>query len=38
YFFVLNIESPDATIDMVTVRMKLLKDILKHLGFMEGKM
>lgn len=38
YFFVLNIESPDANIDMVTVRMKLLKDILKQLGFMEGKM
>ena len=38
YFFVLNIQSPDPHFDMVTIRMKLLKDILKHLGFMEGKM
>lgn len=38
YFFVLNIESPDKDFDMWTVRMKMLKDILKHLGFMEGKM
>ena len=38
YFFVLNIESPDKNIDMVTVRMKMLKDILKKLGFFEGKM
>ncbi len=38
YFFVLNIESPDKDFDMSTVRMKMLKDILKHLGFLEGKM
>jgi beta-lactamase class D len=38
YFIVLNIQSPDPHFDMVAVRMKLLKDILKHLGFMEGKM
>lgn len=38
YFFVLNIETPDKNIDMVAVRMKMLKDILKHLGFLEGKM
>ena len=38
YFFVLNIQSPDPHFDMTTIRMKLLKDILKHLGFMEGKM
>jgi beta-lactamase class D len=38
YFFVLNLESPDTNIDMVIVRMKLLKDILKQLGFMQGKM
>jgi beta-lactamase class D len=38
YFFVLNIESPDKNFDMWTVRMKMLKDILKHLGFLEGKM
>jgi beta-lactamase class D len=38
YFFVLNIESPDKDFDMRTVRMKILKDILKKLGFMEGRM
>jgi beta-lactamase class D len=37
YFFVLNIESKDKNFDMSTVRMKILKDILSHLGFMEGK-
>ena len=38
YFFVLNIETADKDIDMITVRMKILKDILKQLGFFEGKM
>jgi beta-lactamase class D len=38
YFFVLNIESPDKDYNMWTVRMKMLKDILKELGFFEGKM
>jgi beta-lactamase class D len=38
YFFVLNVESPDPQFDMVNVRMKILKDILKHLGFFDGKM
>ena len=38
YFFVLNIESTDQNFDMWTVRMKMLKDILKYLGFFEGKM
>jgi beta-lactamase class D len=38
YFFVLNIESADPNFDMWNVRMKMLKDILKHLGFFEGKM
>ena len=38
YFFVLNIESTDKNFDMVTVRMKMLKAILKELGFLEGKM
>jgi beta-lactamase class D len=38
YFFVLNIETTDKDIDMVGVRMKILKDILKYLGFFEGKM
>jgi beta-lactamase class D len=38
YFFVLNLESPDKDYDIWTVRMKILKDILKQLGFFEGKM
>lgn len=38
YFFVLNIESPDKNFDMYEVRMNMLKDILKQLGFFEGKM
>jgi beta-lactamase class D len=38
YFFVLNLESKDKDFDMATVRMKMLKDILKQLGFFEGKM
>lgn len=37
YFFVLNFQSADTNMDLVTVRMKLLKEILKHLGFFEGK-
>lgn len=36
YFFVLNLESSDKEFDMVTVRMKVLKEILAHLGFMKG--
>ncbi|MEO7923337.1 MAG: penicillin-binding transpeptidase domain-containing protein [Chitinophagaceae bacterium] len=38
YFFVLNIESTDRNFDMSVVRVKMLKDILKHLGFFKGKM
>lgn len=38
YFFVLNVESPDKNYDMSTVRLKILKDILKQMGFFEGKM
>lgn len=38
YFFALNIESPDKNIDLVKVRMKMLRDILSKLGFLEGKM
>jgi beta-lactamase class D len=38
YFFVLNIESPDHNYDMTTTRLKMLKEILKQLGFFEGKM
>ena len=37
YFFVLNIESPQKNFDLPTMRMKILKDILGHLGFMQGK-
>ena len=38
YFFVLNLESTDPNFDMVTIRMKMLKDILKEKGFFEGRM
>ena len=38
YFFVLNMESPDKNFDMGAVRVKMLKDILKYLGFFDGKM
>lgn len=37
YFFVLQVESPDPAYDLSTVRLKILKDILKQYGFMEGK-
>lgn len=37
YFFVTLVKSPDKKIDMKWVRMGILKDILKHYGFMEGK-
>ena len=37
YFFVLNIESPDRNIDMMNVRMNILKNILTRLGFFQGK-
>ncbi len=36
YFFVLNIDGPHNT-DMATVRIKILRDILKGMGFFEGK-
>ena len=38
YFFVLNMETPDKNTEMTKIRMKILKDILKQLGFLEGKM
>lgn len=38
YFFVLNIESANRDFDMSGVRIKMLKDMLKELGFFEGKM
>jgi beta-lactamase class D len=37
YFFVLQVESPDRNYNLSTVRLKILKDILKQHGFMEGK-
>ena len=37
YFFVLQVESPDNNYDMSEVRLKMLKDILRQYGFMEGK-
>lgn len=37
YFFVLQLESPDHDFPMNTVREKMLKDILRQYGFMEGK-
>ncbi len=37
YFFTLQIESANKDIDMRNVRLTMLKEILKHLGFMEGK-
>ncbi len=38
YFFVLNFETPDRDLDMPSVRMKILKDILQQLGFFKGNM
>lgn len=38
YFFVLNVESPNPNYDMYKARMEVLKNILKQLGFFEGKM
>ena len=37
YFFVLQVESPDPDFDLRTTRITLLKQILKHHGFLEGK-
>lgn len=37
YFFALQLESPDHNYDMKSARIKILKDILKLYGFMEGK-
>ena len=37
YFFVLNLESPDHKIDMMNVRMHILKGILSSEGFFAGK-
>ena len=37
YFFVLNVQSANKNIDMPAVRMKVLRGILKELGFFNGK-
>jgi beta-lactamase class D len=37
YFFVLQVEHPSKNFDMATVRLKILKDILKQYNFFEGK-
>jgi beta-lactamase class D len=37
YFFVLQVESPDKNVDFKTIRINLLKEILKSYGFFEGK-
>ncbi len=37
YFFVLLVQSPDENYDMSTNRMSLLKDVLRHYDFMQGK-
>lgn len=38
YFFVLNLESTDVNPNIPEIRMKILKGILKQLGFFDGKM
>jgi beta-lactamase class D len=38
YFYVLNIESPNRDYDMSATPVKMLKDILRKEGFLEGKM
>ncbi|MET0242180.1 MAG: penicillin-binding transpeptidase domain-containing protein [Flavitalea sp.] len=37
YFFVLQIEHPDKNFNIPATRLKLLKDILRHYGFFNGK-
>lgn len=37
YFFVLNFETTDTTLNVPRVRMEILKTILKNEGFLEGK-
>jgi beta-lactamase class D len=38
YFFVTLVKTPDADLDMRSVRLNITKDILKDLGFLQGKM
>ncbi|GAA4321191.1 penicillin-binding transpeptidase domain-containing protein [Flaviaesturariibacter amylovorans] len=37
YFFVMNLEADPSRADLATIRLSMLKGILKHLGFLEGK-
>ncbi len=37
YFFVLQIDSPDPKYDIASARLKILDEILRQLGFKEGK-
>lgn len=37
YFFSMNLETPDSNIDMKTVRLNILKGILKQMGYFEGR-
>jgi beta-lactamase class D len=37
YFFVLQVENPDRNFNLGAARVNLLRDILKHYGFFEGK-
>jgi beta-lactamase class D len=37
YFFVLQLEHPSKNFDMATIRLKILKDILKQYNFFQGK-
>jgi beta-lactamase class D len=37
YFFVLQLESADRNIDMATIRINMLKEMLKKYGFFEGR-
>lgn len=36
YPFVLNLESADTTADLIVIRQKILKEVLTHLGFLQG--
>ena len=36
YFFVLNVETPDTNVEVATLQIKMLKDILKAQDFFEG--
>jgi beta-lactamase class D len=37
YFFALQVESPDPNVDFKSIRVNLLKQILKEYGFFAGK-